>query len=45
MPASARFVGDANLIDGFAEGGGVDTPLGMLTVRGDLSAGGGRSPC
>jgi iron(III) transport system ATP-binding protein len=34
----ARFVGDANLLDGFAERGVVHTPLGMLAVRDDLSA-------
>ena len=30
------FVGDANLLDGFTEGGLVRTPLGILAVRGDL---------
>jgi len=34
----ARFVGDANLLDGFAEDGLVHTPLGMLAVRNDLTA-------
>jgi iron(III) transport system ATP-binding protein len=40
QPADAglgRFVGDANLLDGFTEGSLVRTPLGMLAVRGDLT--------
>jgi iron(III) transport system ATP-binding protein len=37
--ALARFVGDANLVEGFAEDGLVHTPLGILTVRGDAGAG------
>ena len=39
----ARFVGDANLLDGFTEGGLVRTPLGMLAVRGDLSLAPGKT--
>jgi len=34
----ARFVGDANLLDGFAESGLVHTQLGMLAVRDELGA-------
>jgi iron(III) transport system ATP-binding protein len=35
----ARFVGDANLVEGFAEDGLVHTPLGILTVHSDVSSG------
>ncbi|HYB88478.1 MAG TPA: ABC transporter ATP-binding protein [Streptosporangiaceae bacterium] len=38
----ARFVGDANLLDGQAEDGLVRTPLGTLTTRGDLRAAPGK---
>jgi iron(III) transport system ATP-binding protein len=34
----ATFVGEANLIEGVAEGGLVSTPLGVLTVHGGLPA-------
>jgi len=34
----ARFIGDANLIDGFSRHGRADTPLGMLAVRDGLPA-------
>jgi iron(III) transport system ATP-binding protein len=34
----ARFIGDANLIEGFTRHGRADTPLGMLAVRGHLPA-------
>jgi iron(III) transport system ATP-binding protein len=38
----ARFVGDANLLDGRAEDGLVHTPFGTLAVRDDLSAAPGK---
>jgi iron(III) transport system ATP-binding protein len=38
----ARFVGDANLLDGQAEDGLVHTPLGTLTARDDLRAAPGK---
>ena len=39
----ARFVGDANLLDGLAEDGLVHTPFGTLAVRDDLSAAPGKA--
>ena len=39
----ARFVGDANLLDGLADDGLVHTPFGTLAVRDDLSAAPGKA--